>query len=435
MDKKYRILNLHAENVKKLKVVDITPDPSNPVVTITGRNGQGKSSVLDSILWAVAGKKSFQDSPQPIRDGESKAEIRLDLGQMIVRRTFTEKDSYIFVETADGAKYSKPQDMLNDLFGAISFDPLDFTRQDAKKQYDVLRQLVKLDVDIDHLNALNEGDKEKRRIVNRDIGDLEAQIIGIQVPSDTPDELIMVHDLIYKITRIGTIDNNIASIEADIGHRQVLNETRKKTIADMERQIIGLKAEIEQENAAIAKAQTDRQALLLEVVNMGDVEQMRADMKNATAINQNVTQKKRRMDLTETLKEKEKLADAYTKAIAIREDQKRAALAQAKMPIDGLTFDNGAVFFQGVPLAQISTAEQIKVSTAIAMAMNPELRVIRIKDGSLLDDDSMNVIRTMAAANDFQVWIECVQSGDPAAIIIEDGEVKNCQEENQNQEQ
>ena len=46
-----KIVKLTAENFKRLEAVEITPDGNT--VLISGRNGQGKSSVLDSILAAL----------------------------------------------------------------------------------------------------------------------------------------------------------------------------------------------------------------------------------------------------------------------------------------------------------------------------------------------------------------------------------------------
>ena len=82
------------------------------------------------------------------------------------------------------------------------------------------------------------------------------------------------------------------------------------------------------------------------------------------------------------------------------------------------------VTFQGVPFSQASSAEQIRVSVAMAMAMNPRLRVLRIKDGSLLDDQALAALREQVAENDFQLWLEVVTtSTEGGAVIIEDGKV------------
>ena len=57
------------------------------------------------------------------------------------------------------------------------------------------------------------------------------------------------------------------------------------------------------------------------------------------------------------------------------------------------------------------------------MSSNPELRVIRIKDGSLLDADGMAMLKAMASENDFQIWIERVADSDPIAVVIGDGSI------------
>jgi len=94
------------------------------------------------------------------------------------------------------------------------------------------------------------------------------------------------------------------------------------------------------------------------------------------------------------------------------------------MPVDGLGFGDGIVTLNDLPFEQASDAERLRVSIAIAMATNPKLRVIRIRDGSLLDEDSMKMIAEMAKDGDFQYWIERVDSTGTVGIVLEDGEVK-----------
>ena len=123
---------------------------------------------------------------------------------------------------------------------------------------------------------------------------------------------------------------------------------------------------------------------------------------------------------------KDKLRGEYkalTEGLEALDKTKADALAAALFPVDGLGFAETGVTYQGVPFSQASSAEQIRVSVAMAMAMNPELRVLRIKDGSLLDGDAMEALREQVAANDFQLWIERVGNADEGAVIIDDGEV------------
>ena len=99
-------------------------------------------------------------------------------------------------------------------------------------------------------------------------------------------------------------------------------------------------------------------------------------------------------------------------------------LAAASFPVAGLSFGEEGLLYQDRPLEQASSAEQLRVSVAMGLALNPQLKVLLIRDGSLLDGDSMRTIAEMAEAAEAQVWIERVGDGDPAAIVIEDGSVR-----------
>lgn len=106
------VVALHAENFKRLKAVDITPEPGQPIVTISGANAQGKSSVLDALWSALESSAATKGTKttRPVRDGEKKATVRVDLGDIIVTRTWTAGGtSKLEVTPADGgAAYRTP---------------------------------------------------------------------------------------------------------------------------------------------------------------------------------------------------------------------------------------------------------------------------------------------------------------------------------------
>src|SRR4029077_546143 len=108
-----RVIELRSENFKRLHAVAIRPDSN--LVQITGRNGAGKSSVLDSLWAAFAGKDVCPSVP--IRKGQKRAKIRVDLGEIIVTRQFAREDegsdytTSITVENAEGARFPSPQRM------------------------------------------------------------------------------------------------------------------------------------------------------------------------------------------------------------------------------------------------------------------------------------------------------------------------------------
>ena len=58
------------------------------------------------------------------------------------------------------------------------------------------------------------------------------------------------------------------------------------------------------------------------------------------------------------------------------------------------------------------------------MMLNPELKVIRITDGSLLDDSNMKVVEKMAKKNGYLVILEKVGEKEDTKFIIKEGEVK-----------
>ena len=93
------------------------------------------------------------------------------------------------------------------------------------------------------------------------------------------------------------------------------------------------------------------------------------------------------------------------------------------MPVAGLSLGNGIVMLDGLPLEQASDAQQLRLSVAVAMSANPKLRVIRIRDGSLLDEDGMALLAEMAKDREYQVWIEKVDSTGSVGVVMVDGEV------------
>jgi len=394
-----KIISLTAENVKRLRAVEITPDGN--VVTITGRNAQGKTSVLDAIWLALGGGAAGRETVRPIRDGEDKASVTLDLGDLVVVRTWTGDKTALTVKSADGAKYGSPQGVLDALVGRLSFDPLEFTRLSARDQVAALLDLVDLDVDLDDLAHRRQAAYDTRAEIGRQgkaIGDIPALV-------DAPSEEVSASTLIAEIQAA----QRVAASQHD--ETDALNLAVEKVSA--------LKAELANWESTVKT----RKAKVTAHVTVPDIESLEADLRNVEETNRAVrhnataTDAKGRKDIL--------LANyqAQTDAIEAIDKAKAAALAKAKFPVDGLGFDEDGVTFEGIPFSQASSAEQIRVSLAMAMSLNPKLRVIRILDGSLLDADNLALIGEMATAQDYQVWIERVSDTSATAVVIEDGAV------------
>lgn len=155
-----------------------------------------------------------------------------------------------------------------------------------------------------------------------------------------------------------------------------------------------------------------------------DETRWRMAIKGAAEATQRISANETRTKLAATLPTARKAADDLTARIEAIDAEKTAALANAKFPVAGLSFDDNGVTFNGLPFSQASAAEQLSVSVAIAAALNPKLRVMLVRDGSLMDDKSLALLGELAAKNDLQVWVERVGKGDECSVIIEDGAVE-----------
>lgn len=421
-----KIVKLESQNVKRLKAVSITPAGST--VVIGGMNGAGKTSVLDSIAYALAGGNALCE--MPLRNGEKKGRVSVNLGDLMVTRTFTpDGGGSLTVSNADGtAKYASPQKILDGLVGRLAFDPLEFSRMDARRQATTLQSLVGLDMS--QFDAKRAALFQQRTDANRDLRRLEAQLLGLPEHHGVPSETVDVSALAEELREIEAhnqqqraLEAKAANIRAMIREYAGLVDTITGTIKRLERELENERAKLIsiEQKASAAQEELDG----LPAPQMRDGDPVRRRIADADSVNAKVRANAARARTLSEVVAARGLVDSLTEQIERVDADKATALAGAKMPIAGLAFSDAEVTLNGIPFSQCSSAEQLRISVAIALAMNPKLRVLLIRDGSLLDDNNLNMIAEMAEAADAQVWIEVV--GEDAAkcsVIIEDGEVK-----------
>jgi DNA repair exonuclease SbcCD ATPase subunit len=430
-----KIVELTVANVKRLKAVRIKPDGN--LVVIGGENGQGKTSVLDSIMYALGGKQTVCE--RPIHEGEKRAEVTIDLGDLTVTRTFTEAGGSLSVKKADGSKVAGPQALLDSLAGRLSFDPLDFARMEPAKQKATLQALVGLDfagLDHERKQAFDE-----RTAVNRRVKELEANLKAAPHHTDAPEVEVSVTDLSAELQKA-------QDAEVEFERRKGAYEQAKARVQQAERdlamhddaigrirkQILELEAQLERMTdderprltAAIKERTleaTDAKAAAENVPEF-DTDAIRGRLNSAEEVNRKVRENARRAELDAAYRAACQEADAHTDRIEKIDADKAAALQGATFPVPGLAFDEHGVTLNGLPFSQASAAEQLRVSVAMGLALNPKLRVMLIRDASLLDKKSLQLVAEMAEQHDAQVWMERVGDGAEVSVVIEDGEVK-----------
>lgn len=429
--KNYRIIQLKAENVKRIKAVTIKP--KGDVVTISGANGEGKTSVLDCIWLAFDGSEAAKKNPDVIRKGEEKASITIDLGDITISKRFTQKDTYLDVFTKDGAKYPSPQALLNKLITMISFDPLQFSNMEPKKQFDLLMKFSKISIDLpEHDRKIKEA-MEDRALTGRELERAKGAFESTPVPADlTVQEIKPVTELVQERSKL--IDdqtekqNKVETIEG------VINEA-KEDIERAEAKIHELESQLEVQRAVVRDRTT---TIEVETPKLAKARKAVAGGKHTTAVAEidrqiaegdkiriNNDAIKRYTDAKIAFEAVKELHVTKEKVVNALRAKRESAIAEAKFPIKGLGInEENLITFDGVPYSQASSAERIRIGIAMIVAMNPQLRVIRIVDGSLLDKESKQAVIEMAKKHDLQVWLEVVDETGKLGVVIEDGEVK-----------
>lgn len=414
--KTYRLVEMRAENFKKLKAVAVKIDGT--VFKVSGRNEQGKSSLLDAVAAAIGGKDAFP--AEPVRKGQDKAEIFLDFGGLKLTRRIWNKDGGgighdLVLEYSDGKRPKEKQNVLDTLRGSpIADDPIAFARLKPKERYDMLKQLVP-DFDFEDHAQKRQDLFDERTQVGRDFDRAKGAVESIVVPPNAPLKLVDVTELVAEMRAAS--DSN-AEVDRRVARREGFSDELEAMRDRADQMAAALKALQQEITTREAKAAGFEP--LPEKIDTAAIEQQIADAERLnTAARKRAEQISRQAEV-DTFERNYAVLSAKIKAM---DAAKTAAIEGAKLPVPELTFGDSDILLDGLPFDQASTARKIRVSTALLMALKPQLRVLLVREGSLLDEDARAALEADAKANDFVVLMECVGAGDGSGIVIENGEV------------
>jgi len=454
-----KIVNLNIENIKKIKVVDITPGKDG-VVILEGKNAQGKSSIMDSISMVLGGEKLIP--VDPVRQGEERAAIKVDLGEVMVKRTFKpDGNSTLEIKTKAGEKVRSPQEWLNEKLKLATMDPSVFIRLRPVERVEELKKIPGLDCTAEDQAYMVEYDK--RTLVNRDLETAKKALTeyeGLVAPKDlrTVSQIQKEIDVMEEKNKAireqnRVIDDKQAQFESLKKDYNQLSEKKtyvRRSWDDALQSIKAAEEVIRQQQSLIATAQKD-----IDVCKTGidEIEKsMDAVEENADVVKKDIEASMRVSEYSTAKLKEELVAASETAAIGEKlarklkletdikkyeddaaaiesvmrgiKEKKRAKLAAFKLPVKGLEVGERDIMFSGIPFDNLSQAQKISVSMALAIAQQPTLRIIKVAEGSLFDENTLKQVIDFAAANDFQVWIERVANTPSGnAIFIEDGEI------------
>lgn len=403
------IVLLKSENVKRLKAIEVRPKKGGGLIVIGGRNRQGKSSLLDSVKYGLAGKGTLPE--EPIRDGEEQAEIEIEFDDgTFVRRTINRtKTGGTFAVKPD--RKSKPlkagQSVLDDRLNAFSMDPLGFiglgeTTEGRREQGEIFLQLAK--VDLSELDASRDEAYKARTDVNNDLKKVRARLDGMEYHGDVPAEETSIAELMGLAQTGREHNSKIDEIEGEVNY---CNTEEKRTLEEIE-QLRDQLADLETQHAKYCEEYAAA-VKKLKASKRSDVEAIEKRIAEADEVNALVRSNTTYREVENEVEELESTEERLTGEIKEIDTEKDKRISGAKLPIKGLSINEEKhVTYKGIPLNQCAQSEQLWISIAMGAAMNPDMRIMLSSAGSFLDNDNLELLDKYADELKMQIWLEVV---------------------------
>lgn len=404
------IERLEVSGFKRIRTVSIEANGND--VALRGRNAQGKSSVFDAIEAALFGRDAIPDDP--VNRDADRAEIRVDLGDVIVVREIRLDGKHTLRITSRDPAQVSTQAWLDARLGARSFDPSSILRLKPREQAQMLRDA--LGIDTKELDAQRARYFEDRTISNREAARLEGALVQAPFP-DGPDEPVDVSALANELAAMTR-----KKVEND-QRRAACATAEAAATAAIERASAAKRAYVEAQEAEMVAitAMNEAREVLRGLVDP-DTDPIAAKLGDASRLNEVAAQRARRRELADNLATMMGESAHLTSRIEEIDEAKKALLESSSFPIPNLAIVDDAVYLNGAPLENASQAERLRLQVALWLAQNPGIRVLLLRDASLLDEDSRAAIAGMVHEAGGQVWEEIVGT-DGDGIVIEDGRV------------
>lgn len=409
------IHSLDVENVKRVKAVSLRPSPTGLTV-IGGKNGAGKTTVLDAIVWALGGEK-YRPSEAQRDSSMTPPHIRITLSNgLIVERKG--KNSSLTVTDPSGRKAG--QQLLNEFVSQLALDLPRFMQASSREKADTLLQIIGIGP---QLRAL---DDEIARIYNQRtaVGQIRDQKAAhaAELPeyADAPNEEISVAELLKRhnaiLAKNAENERNRNGLEALRGKQDLL----QAQIADM---TAALTAKI-RERDEIINAIAEAERAVADMVDESTAE-IEASIENIEQINSQV-----RANLTKehALAEAEREAERY-KELTAQIEKKRfdrlQLLEGADLPLAGLTVEDGELKYNGHSWDCMSGSEQLRVATAIVRKINPECGFVLLDKLEQMDAETLSDFGKWLELEGLQAIATRVSTGSECTIILSEGVIEN----------
>lgn len=409
-----KINQLEIENVKRIKAVKVEP-AQDGLTIIGGNNRQGKTSVLDSITWALGGDRYRPSCAQ--REGSvipPYIRITMNNGLVVERKG---KNSDLKVTDPSGKKAG--QQLLNEFIEQLALDLPKFMNSSGKEKAETLLRLIGIG---DQVAALEKKEAElysDRQAVGR-IADQKKKYAREQVfYPDAPRELVSPTELIRRQQEILARNGENQRKRNALQQMQAQSEEMDSRIAGMEEQLRKMRAEREKIAADIETARKTAEELQDE-----STAELEADLANVEEINRKVRANLDKDKAEEDARDYERQYNQLTGQITKVREEKAALLDHAELPLPGLSVAEGELIYKGQKWDNMSGADQLKVSTAIVRKLNPECGFVLMDKLEQMDPVTLEEFGEWLTKEGLQVIATRVSTGDECSVIISDGYIE-----------
>jgi hypothetical protein len=408
-----KINKLEIENVKRVRAVKIEPTPTGLTV-IGGRNNQGKTSVLDAITWALGGDRHRPS--EPTREGSvipPYLHVVLSNG-LVVERKGKNSD----LKVIDPAGQKGGQQLLNEFIEELALDLPKFMQASGKEKADTLLRIIGVGDKLTELERQGNELYNRRRTIGQ-IADQKKKYAAEQpYYPDAPKELVSASELIKQqqeiLARNGENQrkrDRVAQIARELEHQ-------KQIVADLRRRLEDAEAKLKTLNDDYLTASMSAQDLQDE-----STAELEASIANIEEINRRV---RANLDKEKAEDDAREYANQYAALTTELENVRKAKidlLANANLPLPGLSVQDGELVYNGRKWDCMSGSDQLRVATAIVRALNPKCGFVLLDRLEQMDLDTLREFGAWLEAEGLQAIATRVSTGDECSIIIEDGYV------------
>lgn len=409
-----KINKLEIENVKRVKAVKIEPS-QNGLTIVGGNNNQGKTSVLDAIAWALGGNKYKPSKAE--REGSAippRLHIVMNNGLIVER---TGKNSSLKVIDPNGEKGG--QQLLNDFVEELALNLPKFMESTNKEKAKILLRIIGVG---DKLYQLEQQEQEiynQRRAIGQ-IADQKGKYAKEQPYfPDAPKQLVDVSELIKQQQAILVKNGENARKRQQVKEIQGRFELENQQIKQLQEQLAQLQTQHAKTEADLQIAQKDTLSLHDE-----STAELEANLSQIEEINRKVRANLDKDKAEDDAKQYANQYDKLTEQINQVRKDKAALLNNAKLPLPGLSVQDGELTYNGQKWDNMSGSDQLKVSTAIVRQLKPDCGFVLLDKLEQMDLNTLNQFGDWLKEQDLQAIATRVSTGGECSIVIEDGYVK-----------